>query len=423
MATSLSQSEKRDDQPEDFPVAINVIQSVECDESGVAYPHVITRLLEDGIMTLLSMSGSSRAELKTSPVTLDALTIGNHQPCVANQTVAVYCKVQIDPQGQNPHPTFQLRIVCTQSGNLIADSNIQISRGDILDIAVWPPSQASENSMPDIDGKVILMCRFTAQHRGQAGHINIQNFAQSAQDACRHVATLLGVPRTEQITPVSEKIRFRAEMHPGDIAIVRCALQHTEQRHWMVSGEMIRVRDNATVCQFQKTFQLGKEQNSALPIDHPSLLEKLPIDLNDIPVAETIWGPRETYRGTVEPLEVDMHLNLSTRALWDKLTRALWSVQNALGANRDVMIEHKLAGGASMFQLQFHEPIKLGTPVVINSRVHGCGTSSLRMQHEVSDARDNKVLVVANYVLTFFDRTTGKRAPVPTFMLKQLNAA
>jgi len=394
-------------------VALNIIQSEECDGSGEAFPHIISRLFEDGAMTFFSMCGWSKQEIVDRSLQIASSLIKSSQVCRVNHSVAVYCKLM---QSQADLAILDMRLVSWPENDSIATAKFQISmlkseRQPADDLCVANTGNSN----------TILMRRFTARHRGQAGHINIQHFAQSADDACRSVASLLGVAPADRLLTFKEKIRFRAEMHPGDCAFVRCAVERQAHDRWLISGEMVRLHDEALVCQFQRLMELPIDEPDVGTARQSPLLDKLELTLNDIPPGEIVWGPRETYRGTVEPMEVNSDQNLSTRALWDKMTRALWSVQNALGASRDKMREEKLAAGASMFQLQFHEAARLGTPLVIRSSICGRSDSSLRMQHQVCDARDNSVRIEARYVLTFFNRKTGKRSPIPSFIAEKIS--
>jgi len=106
---------------------------------------------------------------------------------------------------------------------------------------------------------------------------------------------------------------------------------------------MVRVHDEAIVCQFQRTLSLAVDQADVQLALGNGLLGKLDIDLRDIPLTKTVWGHSK---------------------------------------------------------------------------------SSLRMQHlvcVVCDARDDSVMIESNYVLTFFDRQTGKRTAIPSFIVEKIN--
>jgi acyl-CoA thioesterase FadM len=411
-------------------VVQNVIQAEECNGLGIAYPHVVTRLFEDGVMTQLALLGFTQKQIAEMFPVIRSVVIETREACLVNRGVSVYCQLH---EMNNQYLELDMGLHYWPHAEKIASAKVKLLIEALDEKVSAVLLNANSNEILPVDGvggrdtehdrvgelvrRSLLLRHFTARHRGQAGHVNIQHFAQSATDACRNVVSLLGVASTENIVVYREKVRFIAELHPGDTAFVRCDIDKIDHDRWLISGEMVRVKDNKLICQFQREIELEIDDVEVERVRLSHLTDDLDMDLRDIPIGEVVWGPIESYRGTVEPMEVDVFSNLSTRALWDKMTRGLWSVQNALGANRDVMIDHGIAGGAAMFQLEFHRVAKLGTPIVIQSSMRGRSESSLRMQHVVTDARDGSILIEASYVLTFFDRKTGRRIPIPSFIL------
>jgi ribosomal-protein-alanine N-acetyltransferase len=411
-------------------VVQNVIQAEECNGLGSAYPHVVTRLFEDGVMTQLALLGFTQKQVAEIFSFSGSLIIETREACLANRGVSVYCQLH---EMNHQYLELEMRLHYWPNGETVASAQVKllIKASDETVSTVLANANSIKTSAADGVGdrdkehdheselvrESILLRHFTARHRGQAGHVNIQHFAQSATDACRNVASLLGVASTENMVVQREKVRFIAELHPGDTAFVRCDIEKVDRDRWVISGEMVRVQDNKLICQFQREIELELDEVEVERVRVSHLADNLNMDLRDIPIGDVVWGPIESYRGTVEPMEVDVFSNLSTRALWDKMTRGLWAVQNGLGANRDVMIKHSIAGGAAMFQLKFHRAARLGTPIVIQSCMRGHSESSLIMQHAVTDARDHSILIEASYVLTFFDRNTGRRIPMPSFIM------
>ena len=402
-------------------VALAVIQAEECDQFGVVFPDIISRLVADGAETLLLQSRWTVADLARIAPVVNSLGIDIQEVISVNQSIAVYCRVtDIEPKKLNLN--FVLHNWITNQS--VAAGRLQLSCKELPAPEKWYSMGASNTgSMAESASNqhVVLLKHFSTRHRGQAGHVNIQHFAQSVSDACRSILSVLGVDVLEDVTFRREKIRFIAEMHPGDSAFIRCDIDKIDQTCWAISGEMVRASDSKVVCQFQREIVMPLDNLAVEVAKSQNFDARVRMSLRDIPIGEIIWGPFESYRGTVEPMEVDVFLNLSPRALWDKMTRGLWAVQNALGANRDVMVEHGIACGASMFQLQFHCAARLGTPVVIQSSIRGRSDSSLRMQHVVTDARDSSILIEASYVLTFFNREAGSRISMPSFILAAID--
>lgn len=398
-------------------VALAVIQAEECDQSGVVFSDIISRLVADAAGTLLLQVGWSVEDITQIAPYVKSCSVEIQEEIVANQSIATYCQIG-DIQSKQVDLSFGLHNWVTNQP--VAEGRLQLFCKELPDPKKWfamgasiTRSLAKRASNPP----AMLLKHFSARHRGQAGHVNIAHFAQSVSDACRNVLSVLGVDASENVLLYREKIRFVTEIHPGDSAFIRCDIDKKDPGRWSLSGEMVRVSDNKVVCQFQREIEASIGDLAVESAKNKYFAEPLNMSLRDVPGGDVVWGPVESYRGTVEPMEVDVFSNLSARALWDKMTRGLWSVQNALGANRDVMIKHGIAGGAAMFQLQFHCAAKLGTPIVIQSSMRGRSESSLRMQHVVTDARDSSILIEASYVLTFFNRETGGRIPIPSFVM------
>jgi len=180
----------------DHLVALNVIQAEECDETGKAFPHVIARLFEDGAMTLLSILGWTHADLSENDPHIVSLAIVNRLPCVANHSVAAYCGIN---RSQEQRLELEMRVLDWQTNEILATAKLHLSIKINMAKASLMYGQLTGRSTAHLGNEVLLMRRFTARHRGQAGHVNIQHFAQSAHDACRGVASLLGVAPEEKL--------------------------------------------------------------------------------------------------------------------------------------------------------------------------------------------------------------------------------
>ncbi len=268
--------------------------------------------------------------------------------------------------------------------------------------------------------------------RGQAGHINIQHYAQIADDCSRALGHEVGFDaasgRADRtvVRSASEQFRFLVELLPGTALVATGGVEEINDG-WIVHvGTLRRVRDDRVVCLFRRRIRPFRLDGSAFA-DWPATALELatswriePADgVRAVDGASSGAQGIETYRGTVEPHESNEFELLSSRGLWDKLTRALWSVQAAIGADRSTMRRLGLAGGAAVFELTHHQQISLGTPLVIRTSVLEARVGSLRMEHQVVNAQSNELLVQARYVLAFIDRSTGERVAVPSEIRKR----
>lgn len=271
--------------------------------------------------------------------------------------------------------------------------------------------------------------------RGQAGHINIQHYAQIADDCSRALGHELGLDAQHArsagtvVRCASEQFRFLVELVPGTAVFATGGVEEIIDGWIVHHGTVRRVLDDRTVCLFRRRIRpfradAGGFADWAAPaLEQAARLEIEPPDGPGPIVGPTsAVGGTETYRGTVEPHECNEFDLLLARGLWDKLTRALWATQAAIGADRTTFRTLGLAGGAAVFDLTHHSQISLGTPLVIRTSVMEVRDKSLRMEHRVLNAQSEAVLVGARYVLAFVDRSSGERAAIPTEIRRRAEA-
>jgi acyl-CoA thioesterase FadM len=266
-------------------------------------------------------------------------------------------------------------------------------------------------------GKEPLLLRrtFTDAHRGRAGHINIQHYAQLIGEATEILLERSGLSVQLPVFATDEKVRFLAELHPGDVVEAYAGIT-THDRHGIrVAGELRRTRDKSTVCLFNRELVPWVTQS-----ENPGSWDNAPVassDATDHDISEIEMAFRgSTLNDFREPdtvREVDAHNIMTPRALWHVITEALWATQTKLGADQATLKRRGITGGATVFQLQHQKPITLGSHLSVTTAIVGLSDSSLRMQHEVRNAADeNELFLCSRYVLTFFDRIQGQRCPL-----------
>ncbi|MEM6704924.1 MAG: hypothetical protein AAF690_19555 [Acidobacteriota bacterium] len=264
-----------------------------------------------------------------------------------------------------------------------------------------PPKEISESA-----GAPPLLRRvFRPRHRGQAGHVNIQNFAQAIADAA---AAQLGANAEARAL----RIRFLAELHPGDPVSLFGAFRPSGERVEF-RGLVQRDRDEVVACRWQSFWNAEADDVPATSGEFEELRSV---------AGEVSSGWIETYRGTVEPRDVDAYDRLTQRGLWDLMTRALWGLQNRLACHRSQLAELGLSAAASTFDLELEAPSQQGDPLVCRTALLGRGRTSLRFVHQVRCAEGGQLRCSARYVLTFFDPVGGRPVELPTPVLERIDA-
>lgn len=268
--------------------------------------------------------------------------------------------------------------------------------------------------------------------RGQAGHINIQHYAQIADDTSRALGHELGFDaasgRAERtvIRCGSEQFRFLAELVPGAALVATGGVEDIVDGWIVQAGMLRRVHDDRVVCLYRRRIRpFRPDEASFVPWSSTVLERAASLQVETITGARPVEGASstgvgvETYRGTVEPHESDEFGLLLPRGLWDKLTRALWAAQVAIGADMRKIRQLGLAGGAAVFDVSHLQQVAVGTPLVVRTHVMEARERSLRMEHHVLNALTEEVLVQARYVLAFLDQSSGERVAIPEEILDE----
>ncbi len=261
--------------------------------------------------------------------------------------------------------------------------------------------------------RITLTRTFGDEHKGRAGHINIQHYAQFIEDARHAWLSAEGMP-AGRLKLTEEKVRFSGELHSGDTASLTAHYFHQHNRV-VCATELVRAEDGVTVNRCLQYFQTP-EPLAGLASGEAEF------DLRDIAVDASPGAEFVSFEGQV-PVDVNgTSEHLSARGLWYLMTEAMWSVQNRIGASAAYLASRNIGGGASMFQLTHHEPIPANATLHTTTTLIGHSDSSLRYQHDIraDEKPDSHPMVTARYVLTYFDRKTGQRHPIPETLLKAL---
>jgi len=259
---------------------------------------------------------------------------------------------------------------------------------------------------------------FGDQHRGRAGHINIQHYAQLIEDARRKWLSQRNLT-LNALKLQFEKVRFSSELHSGDEAAISSQFFITEYGRIGCATEINRTSDGMVVTRCQQIFSADRPLTGLGN-------QSIELGLREILLDQKNGHQFDSYAGTVPADIAGTGDSLSARGLWYLITEALWSVQNQIGASTEYLSAKGIAGGASMFQLEHHGQLAAGATVRMTTTAIGTSASSLRYQHDILNADKDKLkepqqpLITARYVLTYFDRESGERCPVPSKTIDQL---
>lgn len=262
---------------------------------------------------------------------------------------------------------------------------------------------------------------FNQWQRGLGGHINIQHYANAIEEARRAHAFELGHDPVEMragnraVRPLRERIDFRRELAPGAAAFIEGDGGQDENGDVMLTGRMLRPHDDRPVMRFETAWTVVDTATRERAAGGTPALAKVPAERRLRPMAEP-WTPERlpanaglTWRGTVEVRDCDEHGLQSPRALFDIVTRGLWAVQIPLGGHRDAMTAKGAAGAMTAVQVRHGRPARMGDLLAVRTVVLGFGETSVRFGHLIADETDGAAVARVDYVMSFFDRQTGKR--------------
>ena len=103
-----------------------------------------------------------------------------------------------------------------------------------------------------------------------------------------------------------------------------------------------------------------------------------------VPDANAAWVP--SLRDMVRPEEVDWIGNLSLPGYIHRFSTANSFIMSAFGMTPAYMTQHRLGLSTFEFQLTFHDRVKPGDMIDIESCIAQLGTSSIRLYHRMYNA-------------------------------------
>ncbi|PJK30773.1 acyl-CoA thioesterase [Minwuia thermotolerans] len=264
---------------------------------------------------------------------------------------------------------------------------------------------------------------FNQWQRGLGGHVNIQHYANAIEEARRAHAFELGHDPIEMrakglaVRPLKERIDFRRELAPGDAAFIEGAGGLDIDGETTLAGRMLRPHDDAPVMRFETSWAIHDvDRRVSVDGTTPDLP---PVEaearLRPIPEPWTPAHPPEhallAWRGTVEVRDCDEHELQSPRAIFDIVTRALWAVQVPLGGHRREMGQRGAAGAMTAVQVRHGRPARMGDLLSVRVATLGFGETSVRFGQIIADETDGEIVARVEYVMSFFDRASGRRSP------------
>lgn len=264
---------------------------------------------------------------------------------------------------------------------------------------------------------------FNQWQRGLGGHVNIQHHANAIEEARRAHAFALGHDPIElrakglAVRPLKERIDFRRELAPGDAAFIEGAGGQDNDGETMLAGRMLRPHDDAPVMRFETSWAIHDVERRVRADGAGQDLPPFADDARLPPIPEP-WTPKRlpenallAWRGTVEVRDCDEHELQSPRAIFDIVTRALWAVQIPLGGHRRAMGERAAAGAMTAVQVRHGRPARMGDLLAVRVATLGFGETSVRFGQIIADETDGEVVARVEYVMSFFDRASGRRSP------------
>ncbi|MDF1719680.1 MAG: hypothetical protein P1U65_03305 [Minwuia sp.] len=278
---------------------------------------------------------------------------------------------------------------------------------------------------------------FNQWHVGLAGHVNIQHTAQAIDDARQAFVLQAGTD------PVAARasgtgfggrrlwVEFRQELVPGDTGYITGVPQAAVDGRKVLHGQLTRSHDAVVATRFETSIDridlatgtfgdpLGMDMHPAVPQSETSP------PLRAIPQPERPPGldpaMQQSWLGTVERRDADASGRMTTRALFDVATRGIWSTQILAGITREKLSAEAIGAGVTAMQVEQLLVPAAGDLLSAHTGVLGLGQRSCRFRHLVRDVALQQDVAVIDYVLAFFDRRTGKPAPLTATYRQAVN--
>jgi len=264
---------------------------------------------------------------------------------------------------------------------------------------------------------------FNEWHIGLGGHINVKHYAQALDDARAMAALRQGDgpaemrERRQCLRPLVDRIDFRKELAPGDAARIHGLTARDESGEAALNGSMLSEPDGELIMRFHTTFgtidpATGEvvtwEKKPANRMDPLRAMRPIPEPAMPGTPPANAWV---TWTGTVEVGDSDHHGLISSRGVYDIITRGLWAVHIRLGRHRDGLKQSGGAGGVTAIRVRHGRPARMGDLLECRSSLLGVGTNSLRMGHLIRNPVTGAPVAQVEYVNTFFSRVTGRKEP------------
>jgi len=261
------------------------------------------------------------------------------------------------------------------------------------------------------------------------GHLTIAFYFDRFNDAAMNLVEMLAPALPPAVAWRSERVlvRYQHELRGGDGLFIRSAIIGKEGAALRLGHELVKSGSGevATVVEHQLTPRElpygGRDEDrrrladAVAPWNNPGFE----------PIAEARHGDRliDSGRDRVKAAEVDERGELTLSGFVHRFAHACLHACNAFGMTPAYMREMKR--GFSTFETRLHllaPPPEAGDGIVLKSGLIGAGNSSIRLLHEMRNAKTGERLALFYQSGVHFDMETRRSVPMPAELREKAQA-
>ena len=248
-------------------------------------------------------------------------------------------------------------------------------------------------------------------------HMNVQFYLKRFDEAARFFRLLAGDGNTGSPLPHTRHVRYHSELRMAQLTVTSSA----QVLDGPLTGHVVHfMRESMTGRLCATAIDAPDGSAYTVAVASANIPEALP---RSIPVEPQIPlsgqamldnGGIISHRCMVHPGECDRNGEMLEQFHISRFTDGAPHVWDHAGLGTKWLNENGFGRVAVEMKITHHNPARAGDAVALHSSVSAVGAKTIRLHHELVDARDGKALASGDVIALVMDLKTRKAVEMPS---------
>ncbi len=251
-------------------------------------------------------------------------------------------------------------------------------------------------------------------------HFTVAYYFQRLGDAGYAMLDALGLTPVGAVT-TDVFVRYQRELRVGDTFHIESGVIDTGEDTILLGHKIVDSGDGALTTTVEHRVRATLSPDTRKKIDAHRVIWDGPT--REVrPQPRGLEGFRDASRDTVRHWDIDVTGGSALTHYIHRFSAANGQFSNAFGLTPAFYREHRRGFSTFEFQMTVEAPLRAGDLVVVKSAPLHIGNTSLRVFHQMLDARTGKRVATLDQLGVLLDLDARRPAPMPDWMKDRAKA-